>query len=205
MNEVPVTREMPHNTLSDAGEMAEAEAIWLAKQGDERGFERIYRLHAGRVYAVCFRMTKGNAAEAEELTQETFLQLFRKISTFRAESALSTWLHRITCNIVLMRMRRHKYQHVSLDEVLAPEENIAEFGKRTAKRDLRLEGTVDRIDLERAIRQLPRGYKAIFMLHDVEGYDHEEIAAMRGCSQGNCKSQLHKARAKLRHLLGKAA
>lgn len=201
MNEGLLTKRTPQAIRSDAGEMSEAEAIRLAQQGNERGFERIYRLHSQRVYALCFRMTRGNAAEAEELTQESFLQLFRKIGTFRGESAFSTWLHRLAFNIVLMRLRKRNYQVVSLDEMLEPGEGNAGLQKHIAERDLQLCGTVDRMDIERAIEQLPQGYKTVFILHDVQGYEHNEIAAMRGCSLGNSKSQLHKARARLRQLL----
>jgi RNA polymerase sigma-70 factor (ECF subfamily) len=189
-------------TRSDAGELPEPEAIRLAQQGDERGFERIYRLHSQRVYALCLRMMRGNAAEAEELTQESFLQLFRKISTFRGESAFSTWLHRLAFNIVLMRLRRHSFQVLSLDEMLEPGEKTAGLlQKHIGSRDLRLAGSADRMDLERALEQLPPGYKAVFILHDVQGYQHREIAAIRECTLGNSKSQLHKARARLQHLL----
>jgi DNA-directed RNA polymerase specialized sigma24 family protein len=114
------TKIAPQATRFDVGEFPEAEAIRLAQQGDERGFERIYRLHSQRVYALCLRMMRGNSAEAEELTQESFLQLFRKIGTFRGESAFSTWLHRLAFNIVLMRLRRRSYQVVSMDEMLEP-------------------------------------------------------------------------------------
>jgi RNA polymerase sigma-70 factor (ECF subfamily) len=201
MNGSPLTKTAPEAGQSGTGEPPEAEAIRLAQQGDERGFERIYRLHSKRVYALCFRMMRGNAAEAEELTQESFLQLFRKINTFRGESAFSTWLHRLAFNIVLMRLRKRNYQVVSLDEMLEPGEKTAGLEKFIASRDLQLCGTVDRMDIERAIEQLPRGYKTVFVLHDVEGYEHHEIATMRGSSLGNSKSQLHKARARLQRLL----
>ena len=196
------TKTAPQATRFDMGEFPEAEAIRLAQQGDERGFERIYRLHSQRVYALCLRMMRGNSAEAEELTQESFLQLFRKIGTFRGESAFSTWLHRLTFNIVLMRLRRHSFQVLSLDEMLEPGEKTAGLlQKHIGSRDLRLAGSADRMDLERALEQLPPGYKAVFILHDVQGYQHREIAAIRGCTLGNSKSQLHKARARLQHLL----
>jgi RNA polymerase sigma-70 factor, ECF subfamily len=202
MNGGFLTKAAPQATRSDAGELPEPEAIRLAQQGDERGFERIYRLHSQRVYALCLRMMRGNAAEAEELTQESFLQLFRKISTFRGESAFSTWLHRLAFNIVLMRLRRHSFQVLSLNEMLEPGEKTAGLlQKHIGSRDLRLAGSADRMDLERALEQLPPGYKAVFILHDVQGYQHREIAAIRRCTLGNSKSQLHKARARLQHLL----
>jgi RNA polymerase sigma-70 factor (ECF subfamily) len=202
MNGGFLTKAAPQATRSDAGELPEPEAIRLAQQGDERGFETIYRRHSQRVYALCLRMMRGNAAEAEELTQESFLQLFRKISTFRGESAFSTWLHRLAFNIVLMRLRRHSFQVLSLDEMLEPGEKTAGLlQKHIGSRDLRLAGSADRMDLQRALEQLPPGYKAVFILHDVQGYQHREIAAIRGCTLGNSKSQLHKARARLQHLL----
>ncbi len=202
MNGGFLTKAAPQATRSDAGELPEPEAIRLAQQGDERGFERIYRLHSQRVYALCLRMMRGNSPEAEELTQESFLQLFRKIGTFRGESAFSTWLHRLAFNIVLMRLRRHSFQVLSLDEMLEPGEKTAGLlQKHIGSRDLRLAGSLDRMDLERALEQLPPGYKAVFILHDVQGYQHREIAAIRGCTLGNSKSQLHKARARLQHLL----
>jgi RNA polymerase sigma-70 factor, ECF subfamily len=202
MNGSLLTQAAPKASRSDVPELSEAEAIRLARSGDERGFERIYRLHSKRVYALCLRMMRGNAAEAEELTQELFLQLFRKIGTFRSESAFSTWLHRLAFNVVLMRLRKHSYQVLSLDEMLdEPHQKTASLQKYIGARDLRLSGSVDRMDLERALEQLPPGYRAVFILHDVQGYEHNEIAAIRGCSLGNSKSQLHKARARLRQLL----
>jgi RNA polymerase sigma-70 factor (ECF subfamily) len=201
MNGGLLSKVAPQATRSDAGELPEPEAIRLAQQGDERGFERIYRLHSQRVYALCLRMMKGSAAEAEELTQESFLQLFRKIGTFRGESAFSTWLHRLAFNIVLMRLRKRSYQVVSMDEVFEPGENIPGLHEYIGGLDKRLSGTVDRMDLERALKELPPGYRAVFILHDVQGYEHNEIATIRGCSLGNSKSQLHKARARLRQLL----
>jgi RNA polymerase sigma-70 factor (ECF subfamily) len=143
----------------------------------------------------------GDPAEAEDLTQEAFLQLFRKIHTFRGESAFSSWLHRLTANIVLMRFRKKRVAAVSLDELTRSDEErerpIIEFGAP----DLRLVGVFDRVNLQTAIEQLPEGYKSMFVLHDVHGFEHNEIATMLGCSVGNSKSQLHKARKRLRELL----
>ena len=201
MNGDLLTRTAPDATRFDLGELPEADAIRLAQRGDDRGFERIYRLHSQRVYALCLRMMKGNSAEAEELTQESFLQLFRKIGTFRGESAFSTWLHRLAFNIVLMRLRKRTCQIVSMDEALEPGQTVPGLHEYIGGQDQRLSGAVDRMDLERALKQLPPGYRAVFVLHDVQGYEHNEIAAMRGCSMGNSKSQLHKARARLRQLL----
>jgi RNA polymerase sigma-70 factor (ECF subfamily) len=143
----------------------------------------------------------GNTAEAEDLTQEAFLQLFRKIATFRGESAFSTWLHRLSVNVVLMRLRKKTLAETSLDETAEPDEEGGGPRKDIGGPDLRLSGSVDRVNLERAVEQLPPGYRSIFVLHDVQGYEHNEIAAIMHCSIGNSKSQLHKARMRLRQLL----
>ncbi len=142
----------------------------------------------------------GSTAEAEDLTQEAFMQLFRKISTFRGESAFTTWLHRLTVNVVLMHLRKKVPDQVSIDESI---EGAEETGppRELEDKDLRLAGSIDRVNLERAISNLPVGYRTIFILHDVEGFEHNEIAKMLGCSIGNSKSQLHKARMRLRELV----
>jgi RNA polymerase sigma-70 factor, ECF subfamily len=185
---------------SEVRELGEAEAIRRAQQGDAEAFERIYRLHSRRVYALCLRMV-GNTAEAEDLTQEAFLQLFRKIGTFRGESAFSTWLHRLAVNVVLMRLRKKSLAETSLDEATEPDEEGGGPRKDIGGPDLRLSGSVDRVNLERAVEQLPPGYRSVFVLHDVQGYEHNEIAVIMNCSIGNSKSQLHKARMRLRELL----
>jgi RNA polymerase sigma-70 factor (ECF subfamily) len=182
-----------------ASGITEAEAIERAKGGDAESFEALYGLHKRRVYSLCLRMT-GNTAEAEDLTQEAFLQLYRKIATFRGESAFSTWLHRLSVNVVLMHLRRKGLPEVSLEEST---EAAQEDGPKRdiGAKDQVLVGSIDRVNLERAIEHLPPGYRTIFVLHDMEGYEHNEIAEMMGCSIGNSKSQLHKARMKLRDLL----
>jgi len=177
---------------------SEAEAIERAKQGDEEAFEALYHLHKRRVYSLCLRMT-ANTAAAEDLTQEAFLQLFRKIGTFRGESAFSTWLHRMAVNVVLMQLRKKGLPLVSLEETMETEEESPK--KEPGAEDVRLAGSLNRLQLEQAIGDLPPGYRMVFLLHDVEGYEHNEIAEMVGCSIGNSKSQLHKARMKLRELL----
>ncbi len=184
----------------EAAEMPEAEAIRRAQQGDGSAFERLYRLHSRRVYSLCLRMV-GNTTEAEDLTQEAFLQLFRKIATFRGESAFSTWLHRLAVNVVLMKLRRKSGTELSLEQITEPDEESAGPRRDFGGPDLRLSGSLDRVNLQRAVEQLPPGYKAVFVLHDVEGYEHNEIAGIMGCSIGNSKSQLHKARMRLRDLL----
>jgi len=179
--------------------LTEAEAIDRAKNGDGYSFELLYTMHKRRVYSLCLRMV-GNTAEAEDLTQEAFLQLYRKIATFRGESAFSTWLHRLSVNVVLMHLRKKGLNEVSLEETIEPQQEDGPK-KDLGARDNVLAGSIDRVNLERAIESLPPGYRIIFVLHDIEGYEHNEIAEMMGCSIGNSKSQLHKARMKLRDLL----
>jgi RNA polymerase sigma-70 factor (ECF subfamily) len=188
---------------SGRNDLPEAEVIRQAQEGDAQAFECLYRLHSGRVYALCLRIMKGNASEAEDLTQEAFLQLFRKIGTFRAESSFSTWLHRLTFNIILMRLRKNKKTagEFSLEETNDPEDETRGLRMEIGGPDLRLSGLVDRVNLQRAVNQLPSGYRSVFLLHDINGYEHNEIATLRGCSIGNSKSQLHKARVLLRQLL----
>ncbi len=176
----------------------ETQLIARAQQGDEEAYSALFEAHKRRVYSLCLRMT-GNTAEAEDLTQEAFLQLFRKISTFRGVSAFSTWLHRLSVNVVLMHLRKKGLQQVSLDEMDTSQEEPVKRDYRDD--DRRLLGSVDRISLTRAIAELPPGYRAVFILHDVEGYEHNEIAEIMKCSVGNSKSQLHKARMKLRESL----
>jgi RNA polymerase sigma-70 factor, ECF subfamily len=181
------------------GESEEAQAIERAKQGDAQAFQALYDRHKRRVYSLCLRMT-ANTAEAEDLTQEAFLQLYRKIATFRGESAFSTWLHRLSVNVVLMHLRKKSLPVVSLEETTQGGEDDTpkkDFGAD----DLALAGSIDRLQLQKAVNDLPPGYRTIFVLHDVEGYEHNEIAALVGCSIGNSKSQLHKARMKLRDML----
>lgn len=176
-----------------------ADMIMRAQKGEEGAFEALYQGHKKRVYSLCLRMT-GNTAEAEELTQEVFLLLFRKIHTFRGDSAFSTWLHRLAVNIVLMRMRKKRVIETPLEDNARKEEFDApprQFGAP----DLALMGSIDRLNIQRAVAQLPRGYRQVFVLHDVQGYEHHEIAALLDVSIGNSKSQLHKARMKLRKLL----
>ena len=188
-----------NQTILLAG-MTEAEVIDKAKLGDERCFEALYAQHKRRVFSLCLRMT-GDHNRAEDFTQEAFLQLFRKISSFRGESAFSTWLHRLTVNIVLMQFRKKVLAEVSLDETPEDQHDDKQIRREIETRDNMLHGSIDRINLERAIEDLPPGYRMIFVLHAVEGYEHNEIAEMLGCSIGNSKSQLFKARMKLRTLL----
>lgn len=196
-----VTRRAAANSTVPAiiSKMTEAEVIERAKSGDGVAFETLYIMHKRKVFSLCWRMS-GNEAEAEDLTQEVFMLVFRKIANFRGQSAFSTWLHRVTVNVVLMRFRKKGLLSVSLEEFMNPEDQEVPKGDFGGRDDL-LDGSIDRIFLERAIELLPPGYRTIFVLFDVEGYEHNEIAEMMGCSVGNTKSQLHKARLKLRAIL----
>ena len=184
---------------AEAPVSADAEILAKAQAGDHAAFAQLYALHKRRVYSLCLRML-GNVAEAEDLTQESFLQLHRKIATFRGDSAFSTWLHRLTINVVLMHLRRKGLNLISLDEALDPTPDHGPTRSFGAP-DLRLAGSIDRMTLEKAVESLPAGYRLIFVLHDIEGYEHNEIATLLDCSIGNSKSQLHKARMKLREAL----
>lgn len=176
-----------------------ADALARAQAGDHHAFAQLYSIHKKHIFSLCLRMV-GSVAEAEDLTQEAFLQFHRKINTFRAESALSTWLHRLTINVVLMHLRKKGLQLNSLDEMMQPTADQRP-GRSFGARDLTLSGAIDRLALQRAIKDLPAGYRLVFVLHDIEGFDHSEIASLLDCSVGNSKSQLHKARLKLRQSL----
>jgi RNA polymerase sigma-70 factor, ECF subfamily len=201
----PLARNRPSDPEASTSRQSpktvtEAEAIRLAQAGDAAAFEFLYHLHSRRVYALCLRMVN-NPSDAEDLMQEAFLQLFRKIGTFRGESAFSTWLHRMTVNVVLMRLRKKSLPVASLEETTDPDDETGGPRKDIGAPDLRLSGAVDRVNLERSVEKLPPGYRTVFVLHDVQGYEHNEIADIMGCSVGNSKSQLHKARTRLRDLL----
>jgi RNA polymerase sigma-70 factor (ECF subfamily) len=159
------------NATQSPRSATEAEAIRLAQAGDAAAFEHLYQLHSRRVYALCLRMV-GNPSDAEDLMQEAFLQLFRKIGTFRGESAFSTWLHRMTVNVVLMRLRKKTLPAASLEETTEPDEETGGPRKDIGAPDLRLSGAVDRVNLERSIEKLPPGYRTVFVLHDVQGFEH---------------------------------
>ncbi len=173
--------------------------IKRAQEGDSDAFGALFQTHRSRIYSVCLRMTS-NAAEAEDLTQDAFLQAFRKITKFRGDSAFSTWLHRIAVNTVLMQFRKNSLCQVSLDEPYGDSEG-SKVRREYGTRDKGLAGCVDRLALARAMKQLPPGYRTIFLLHEMEGYEHQEIAEMLGCSVGNSKSQLYKAKLRFRELL----
>lgn len=169
----------------------------LAAGGDMAAFEKIYRRYHQRVYALCLRMIR-NATQAEDLTQEVFIQLFRKFHTFRGDSSFSTWLHALTVNQVLMHFRR---PNVRMEQTT--EDGTTPIRITRGTENPRKLAIIDRIALYEAIGQLAPGYRTVFILHDVEGYEHEQIGRMLGCTVGTSKSQLHKARMRLRGLLRK--
>jgi len=176
----------------------ELQLVARAQRGDHQAFTALFNRHKLRVYSLCLRMT-GNPASAEDLTQDAFLQVLLKISTFRGESAFSTWLHRLVINVVLVHLRRKTLQVVSIEEMDSTLEgpNQHQYGAD----DPRLRTALERINLSQALALLPEGYRTVIHLHDVEGYRHGEIARLAKWSVGTSKSQLYKARRKLRQLL----
>lgn len=189
--------------MNDSGTViVDSEVVRRAQQGDADAFAMLFHAYKARIYSVCLRMTN-NSAEAEDLTQDAFLQVFRKIATFRGDSAFSTWLHRIAVNTVLMHFRKKSLTQVSLDEPYSNSDGV-KIRREYGAKDNCLTGCVDRVALNNAIKDLPQGYRTIFVLHEVEGYEHQEIAEMLGCSVGNSKSQLHKAKLRIRELLSRA-
>jgi RNA polymerase sigma-70 factor (ECF subfamily) len=184
---------------STAQSSMDAELVRRALEGNEDAFAALFNGYRTKVYSLCLRMTS-NAAEAEELTQDAFLQVFRKLRTFRGDSALSTWVYRVAVNTVLMHFRKKGPRQASLEESANTEAGApkSEYGKA----DDRLRASVDRIALIRAMKELAVGYRTIFLMHEVRGYRHHEIARLLCCSVGTSKSQLRNAKARMRELLG---
>ena len=186
----------------DSSSLSENEALRLAQQGNAAAFDFLYRRHNQRVYALCLRMVK-NPVQAEDLTQETFLAVLRGIREFRGQSAFTTWLHQVTRNTVLMCFRKRKHMETSLEEITAPGRENGRPPMELGMHDRRLESTADRLILRSAVSQLSRGLRTALVLHDLHGYQHHEVAAMLGCATGTSKSQLHKARFRVREFLKK--
>jgi RNA polymerase sigma-70 factor (ECF subfamily) len=176
----------PHSAFADPGDAARAAA------GDQEAFGRLYRAHTARVYALCARMTADRAL-AEELTQDVFVRAWEKLPLFRGESAFGTWLHRLAVNVVLNRRESdgRRRAHLAADD----------DGSVIDSAPARPHAPGDRMDLEQAIAGLPPGARRVFVLHDVEGYRHEEIAELLGITSGGSKAQLHRARLLLRAAL----
>ncbi|MBI3649655.1 MAG: RNA polymerase sigma factor [Acidobacteria bacterium] len=191
---LPQTIMMPA-TVERSEPVSDLDLVRAAAAGDAAAFEQLYHLHNRRVYSLCLRMLS-SGTQAEDMTQEVFLQVFRKIGSFRGDSAFTTWLHRLTVNQVLMHFRKRgvKLEHTSEEGDFT---NVVETPLQSTRRI----SMVDRLDLDKAIGELPPGYRTVFILHDVEGYEHEEISGLLKVSVGTSKSQLHKARMRLRDLL----
>lgn len=191
----PVSVIEPAGSAAFNSATADIDLCRLATDGNLAAFEVLYQRYNRRTYSLCLRMTNSQT-EAEDLTQEVFIQLFRKIGSFRGDSAFSTWLHRMTVNQVLMHFRRRTVKNEKTSDDGEMPEQIVTGSANPGKMQV-----IDKIALRNAIAELPRGYKNVFVLHDVEGYEHEEVARQLGISVGTSKSQLHKARLKLRGLL----
>ena len=175
----------------------------LPRVGGGFDFEQIYQTHYRCVFSLCLRMV-GDRAEADDLSQDSFLQVFRKLHTFRGESAFRTWLFRVVTNVVLMHLRKKKrlmMQETSLEDETAVSNEGEALPRTLGSPDRSLAKANDRVVLERAIQALAPGYRRVFLLHDLEGYIHTEISAILGLGVGTSKSQLHKARRHLRRLL----
>lgn len=188
--------------MSKLEDASESELIANAMRGDSECFGELYTRHSRRVFYLCYRMVNDTDL-AEDLTQEAFVHAFRRLSTFRQESRFTTWMHRIAVNTVLMfiRKRNSSIREAPLDPSFGSEEETPFEGQVYGKPDDTLSMTTDRVALLRAIENLPPGYRLMLILHDIHGYEHQEIAEIFGCTTGNTKSQLHKARLRLRAVI----
>lgn len=180
-------------------EILDAEVIVKAQNGDHESFAKIYEAHKSKIYSLCLRMVK-NPIDAEDMMQEVFLHLFRFLKTYEGRAKFSTWLYRVAFSVVLWKLRPKRLTTVSLDE-----ERESATPLEIGTEDLRIRGTLDRVMLERALAELPEGYRFVFLLHDMYGYEHSEITAIIGNTLSASKSQLHDARLRLRSLLRAAA
>jgi RNA polymerase sigma-70 factor (ECF subfamily) len=181
-----------HRPAHPAAFPEEAQLLAACRRGEDRAMEALYHQHKRRVFGLVFRIV--GASDAEEVAQEVFVRVFRGLGSFRGESALSTWMYRLAVNAALSHLAKRNRRHEVSDDALA-----AVAVEEPARRDPRLSRRV-----EDAMARLPAGYRAILVLHDIEGLSHEECAAILDCRVGTCKSQLHKARARMREALGPA-
>jgi RNA polymerase sigma-70 factor (ECF subfamily) len=186
---------LPRTEGSPPGRLEDMALVERCRKGDLGAFEELYRQHAGRLYSVACRMV-GNSSDAEDLLQEIFLAAHRKLDSFRGDSALGTWLYRLATNLCLDYLRSKAARTSQLTSVLDDEPKLADSSSRSLA-----ERTLTRMDLERALQQLPEGCRAAFVLHDIEGLEHREVADALGIAEGTSKSQVHKARLRLRSLL----
>jgi len=190
---------MPDNSNCLAENGSNTDPSRPARESNVEAFAELFNSNRAKVYALCLRMT-GNPAESEDLAQEAFLQAFRKLDSFRGASALSTWLYRVAINTVLMHFRTQGRRRRSRDQPASA--GTGNLEREYGDVDKVLTSSVDRIALSRAMKQLPVGCRTIFTLYEIEGYGHQEIARIQSCTVGNSKSQLHRAKTKLRELLG---
>src|SRR5919107_5342381 len=187
----------PSAAVPPAARAAELQLVERCRAGELGAFEELYRAHSGRLYSLAVRML-GNPADAEDQLQEIFLSAHRKLESFRGESALGTWLYRLAMNQILDHVRSRAARTGQLTDGLDDATVLADAsGHRLADR------AIDRIDLERALAELPEGCRAAFVLHDVQGLEHREVSDVLGIAEGTSKSQVHKARLRLRALLSK--
>lgn len=192
-----VTKRVVELTAAGAirGRAADAALVDRCRRGELDAFEELYRQHATRLYNLAFRML-GNAADAEDAVQDTFLVAHRRLESFRGDSALGTWLYRLAVNQCLDRLRSRSSRD------LRATDSIDEPDRAWQQPAARADRPVERLDLQHAIAKLPEGSRSVFVLHDIEGLEHREIGDVLGISEGTSKSQLHKARMRLRELLG---
>jgi RNA polymerase sigma-70 factor (ECF subfamily) len=186
-----------HPAAGPADRAAELALVERCRHGDLGAFEELYKTHAPRLYSLVFRMV-GSTADADDLLQDVFLAAHRKLDSFRGESALGTWLYRLATNQCLDFLRSRASRASQLTDALDEERGVPDSGGPGLA-----DRTVTRMDLERALAQLPDGCRAAFVLHDVEGLEHREVAEALGIAEGTSKSQVHKARLRLRALLGR--
>lgn len=175
-----------------------------ASGGDDAAFEEVYRVNSGRVFALCLRMT-GSRDRASELTQDVFVHVWERLASYRGESALSSWIHRLTVNLVLSNARRDRRRltHEVNEEQERTDTPAPPAHTQNERASVRPASVLDAVDLERAIAGLPPGARTVFVLHDVEGYRHDEIAKMTGTAEGTCRAQLHRARKLLMEALSR--
>ena len=195
---MPTSKVTEHPSAAQGGKSLRNEEMALVercRRGDLGAFEELYRAHAGRLFNIACRML-GNPADAEDLLQEIFLSAHRKLESFRGESALGTWLYRLATNHCLDYLRSRAARTGQLTDTLDDEVGRFEPGRRGLA-----EQTITKMDLERALAQLPDGCRAAFVLHDIEGLEHKEVAEALGIAEGTSKSQVHKARLRLRSVL----
>jgi len=177
---------------------ADLELAQRCRHGDAAAFEELYRAHAGRIYNLVLRMV-GSAHEAEDLLQDVFLHAHRKLGSFRGDSSLGTWLYRLAVNHCLDSLRGRQARMARATDSIDGEGSVEPAAAEPA-----VPTAISRLDLERAIARLPPGCRTAFVLHDVEGFEHNEVARLLGVSEGTSKSQVHKARMKLRAMLSGA-